>query len=97
MTRAIDDEARWLSETDLETTPARRHLQSVRSTPVYDVEADQDGDGTEDHLAQSLQAVDAGLARDASTGARPRSEEHTSELQSRGHLVCRLLLEKKKE
>src|SRR5690625_5844290 len=28
--------------------------------------------------------------------ARARSEEHTSELQSRGHLVCRLLLEKKK-
>src|SRR3989442_2814867 len=26
-----------------------------------------------------------------------RSEEHTSELQSRPHLVCRLLLEKKKE
>src|SRR2546429_1691768 len=32
------------------------------------------------------------------SGARlaPRSEEHTSELQSRLHLVCRLLLEKKK-
>src|SRR5690625_6870033 len=29
-------------------------------------------------------------------GTRWRSEEHTSELQSRGHLVCRLLLEKKK-
>src|SRR5690625_6022171 len=30
--------------------------------------------------------------------AKPgRSEEHTSELQSRGHLVCRLLLEKKKK
>src|SRR5439155_5883611 len=27
---------------------------------------------------------------------RTRSEEHTSELQSRGHIVCRLLLEKKK-
>src|SRR5258708_12998274 len=27
---------------------------------------------------------------------RPRSEEHTSELQSPDHLVCRLLLEKKK-
>src|SRR5439155_16794241 len=27
---------------------------------------------------------------------RRRSEEHTSELQSRGHLVCRLLLEKKR-
>src|SRR5690625_5496978 len=28
-------------------------------------------------------------------GVNLRSEEHTSELQSRGHLVCRLLLEKK--
>src|SRR5207253_8820192 len=31
----------------------------------------------------------------ASCGSSGRSEEHTSELQSRGHLVCRLLLEKK--
>src|SRR3712207_9214029 len=30
------------------------------------------------------------------TGPSPRSEEHTSELQSRQYLVCRLLLEKKK-
>src|SRR5215813_14889552 len=30
-------------------------------------------------------------------GAKHRSEEHTSELQSRPHLVCRLLLEKKKK
>src|SRR5690625_8052304 len=30
-------------------------------------------------------------------GAHGRSEEHTSELQSRGHLVCRLLLENKNE
>src|SRR5690554_7112860 len=30
-------------------------------------------------------------------GIIPRSEEHTSELQSRPHLVCRLLLEKKKK
>src|SRR5437899_7200754 len=29
--------------------------------------------------------------------AQPRSEEHTSELQSLRHLVCRLLLEKKKK
>src|SRR5689334_23845555 len=36
---------------------------------------------------------------DASDGARleRRSEEHTSELQSQFHLVCRLLLEKKKK
>src|SRR3989442_8370759 len=33
---------------------------------------------------------------DRQLGDRSRSEEHTSELQSRPHLVCRLLLEKKK-
>src|SRR2546429_1777305 len=40
-----------------------------------------------------------GQAPDADLAARPpaRSEEHTSELQSRLHLVCRLLLEKKKQ
>src|SRR3712207_8879455 len=32
-----------------------------------------------------------------SGATRPRSEEHTSELQSRQYLVCRLLLEKKKK
>src|SRR2546429_4644982 len=35
--------------------------------------------------------------RGAPIGNAARSEEHTSELQSRLHLVCRLLLEKKKE
>src|SRR5207253_10961126 len=35
--------------------------------------------------------------RRSTTRCRGRSEEHTSELQSRGHLVCRLLLEKKKK
>src|SRR5207253_9588253 len=40
---------------------------------------------------------DAGLPQDLDRAhADARSEEHTSELQSRGHLVCRLLLEKKK-
>src|SRR5690625_5945499 len=36
-----------------------------------------------------------GGARQQRHRDRLRSEEHTSELQSRGHLVCRLLLEKK--
>src|SRR2546429_7217037 len=39
--------------------------------------------------------LNVGLSRSGSA-ARARSEEHTSELQSRLHLVCRLLLEKKK-
>src|SRR2546421_9771292 len=38
----------------------------------------------------------AGFADSANYGAISRSEEHTSELQSRSDLVCRLLLEKKK-
>src|SRR5688572_32679353 len=40
--------------------------------------------------------VSAELAKLTRTGKRPRSEEHTSELQSQSNLVCRLLLEKKK-
>src|SRR2546430_5172186 len=37
------------------------------------------------------------ITRAVGDGARPRSEEHTSELQSQSNLVCRLLLEKKKK
>src|SRR5690625_5397133 len=39
--------------------------------------------------------LDRNPDRAAAEISRVRSEEHTSELQSRGHLVCRLLLEKK--
>src|SRR3712207_7531609 len=38
----------------------------------------------------------AGRVADRPAGGEARSEEHTSELQSRQYLVCRLLLEKKK-
>src|SRR5690625_2778281 len=38
-----------------------------------------------------------GTTHTIESSPRLRSEEHTSELQSRGHLVCRLLLEKKNE
>src|SRR3712207_7481581 len=39
----------------------------------------------------------AAHVRERQRGEVPRSEEHTSELQSRQYLVCRLLLEKKKK
>src|SRR5690625_7094402 len=55
-----------------------------RSEPVYRL--------YELRLRQGLAANHSKLPRHIA-----RSEEHTSELQSRGHLVCRLLLEKKKE
>src|SRR5258707_6119430 len=45
---------------------------------------------------QSLAGSKALFARRMVWGPQPRSEEHTSELQSRQYLVCRLLLEKKK-
>src|SRR3712207_8400428 len=57
------------------------------------------------HVAQDLRelgiAVDGVVGQDADAGAGldgdlERSEEHTSELQSRQYLVCRLLLEKKR-
>src|SRR3712207_7236552 len=62
-------------------------------------------------VEQSREVEPGGLVRHAFGGQRPagtrndwvriggpgRSEEHTSELQSRQYLVCRLLLEKKKQ
>src|SRR5215510_16284182 len=49
----------------------------------------------------SSRSASSGCSRPSAAPARSsrpsRSEEHTSELQSRGHLVCRLLLEKKKK
>src|SRR2546422_2898383 len=54
--------------------------------------------GEVEHDAEEIFRVTVEAAREAIRQARvvPRSEEHTSELQSRLHLVCRLLLEKKK-
>src|SRR2546422_5461877 len=53
-------------------------------------------------MAPTLGAIDMPLSFSTMMMSRPewpalRSEEHTSELQSRLHLVCRLLLEKKKK
>src|SRR3712207_8337259 len=63
--------------------------------------ADQDGRhrvcrGTESPPSDRRRVVDGHSAARAGAAVRgERSEEHTSELQSRQYLVCRLLLEKK--
>src|ERR1035438_4089826 len=68
---------------------APRHLFTVKFTdPSHPIRA---------RLGQRLPDIGRTLPRDAlPPGRTPRSEEHTSELQSLRHLVCRLLLEKKK-
>src|SRR3989442_9608360 len=67
----------------------RRPTRSVRVGAAHD----QGAPGTPAARAGSDRI---GPRRGADPSAR-RSEEHTSELQSRPHLVCRLLLEKKKD
>src|SRR5687768_18576336 len=58
---------------------------------------EQPVDAHRDALRCANRVVDAGRFQIDGPSACCRSEEHTSELQSRLHLVCRLLLEKKKK
>src|SRR5690625_210428 len=76
---------------------------TVRGTDYsfYD-EGDDIVDGDPDEGTEAITADVAGYYAEDGTflfaaDEALRSEEHTSELQSRGHLVCRLLLEKKKK
>src|SRR2546422_2873057 len=65
-------------------------FRSARPTGVHSPAA---GHPTAELLTDMRGGADARLTSRLTAG---RSEEHTSELQSRLHLVCRLLLEKKK-
>src|SRR2546422_6654857 len=76
-------------------SPPRDSLIDAACVTVYTDEFKKEGtDEQKAPLMASLvcQVVTSGCQKDP----RGRSEEHTSELQSRLHLVCRLLLEKKK-
>src|SRR5947209_10124695 len=68
-----------------------------RSQPRHDAGKEQPGDRRGDRaLARPGASVQRLGGKRLVEPARDRSEEHTSELQSRQYLVCRLLLEKKK-
>src|SRR3712207_8307536 len=76
----------------------QRGEQLTLSLELVDVQKDS-VIWTEQYIRKTsdLVALQSEIARDVSTNlkAKLRSEEHTSELQSRQYLVCRLLLEKK--
>src|SRR5439155_19962083 len=69
------------------------HLHKIESAVRVEEKLDRSRAHVADRLGQLHGRVDRLRGRG---NDRVRSEEHTSELQSRGHLVCRLLLEKKK-
>src|SRR2546429_2093895 len=71
------------------TTLFRSGLQTIVSRNVKPIEAGVVS-VTMDHAGEATNVVPDSVELQ-------RSEEHTSELQSRLHLVCRLLLEKKKK
>src|SRR5947208_12640681 len=70
--------------------------------PSRNATASRENGGTRKTPGNRGDAIDAGIQKQIDAGNRradqcDRSEEHTSELQSPDHLVCRLLLEKKKK
>src|SRR5687768_18310953 len=83
------------------TTFFRSEGKAIRIHPLVCTafNADFDGDQMAVHIPLSPEAqIEATeLMMSSRNILSPRSEEHTSELQSRLHLVCRLLLEKKKK
>src|SRR5579884_166578 len=69
----------------LRTAPGRRTCPANLQRNIFTTEHGRSSRAT---------PVRMSVSKPASTRTAARSEEHTSELQSRGHLVCRLLLEK---
>src|SRR3712207_7113351 len=85
--RSVDD-AFWTFEASAGTTLS--HLQRTRiSIPYPWVNG-------EAHVIRLMTSTGLTFERQVPVAVETRSEEHTSELQSRQYLVCRLLLEKKK-
>src|SRR5216683_4189643 len=85
----------------LRVLPPARLIGAVEALPVIERFAGRLADrGSLYELERDLyfaRSADAAFGAVSRLGTRERSEEHTSELQSRSDLVCRLLLEKKKK
>src|SRR5439155_24451249 len=101
----------YINHSDLNSFPTRRSSDLrayangllwdyIRAMGVYRCPLDNTNSTTWKNRAQKLSTylmngAVGGYGKISPNSYKARSEEHTSELQSRGHLVCRLLLEKK--
>src|SRR3712207_8492673 len=75
-----------------------RSQRSSRSTRAAEAtELGGTGSGSPPATRRSIESTVTSILQLRAAETDPRSEEHTSELQSRQYLVCRLLLEKKKK
>src|SRR5439155_3363948 len=90
--RAACDRCRGRGPTD----PGSHHEGCRRGSPQVGTACPEPRPCSSHRSAAALQAWRCSSSP-TSAVRNSRSEEHTSELQSRGHLVCRLLLEKKKK
>src|SRR5439155_2443895 len=95
--RAVDDDEELVARlARAREDGALRHLHDRRDVGDR-AELAQAAILEEGHALEVPDLLVAGGAERPEHLPDERSEEHTSELQSRGHLVCRLLLEKKKK
>src|SRR5690625_6312889 len=95
---SIEELYTFLKQADaVELNDYFRELDAAREAgdSAKEKEIIQKIDNFETHIVPIIADIDAGFGNEEAIYLR--SEEHTSELQSRGHLVCRLLLEKKKK
>src|SRR6266702_177391 len=90
----LEEERQWKEKAEADKERNAR----LRSSDIYAFDAFHSVPSSQRPSGNSLLAATGGegIGSLPSRAVAVRSEEHTSELQSRGHLVCRLLLEKKK-
>src|ERR1035441_7992690 len=99
--RALSEIPERSDEQNAELEGHMAEAKGLRNDIVRDTALDEFTTHISDEVGPDKPAADAksevALGYDGGMRGRPRSEEHTSELQSLRHLVCRLLLEKKNE
>src|SRR5437899_5646500 len=87
--KVVDDARKRVRETNIDDVKAK--LDRGEKFVLIDVR--EESEYAKDHLPGAIHLGKGVIERDVEEHVPDRSEEHTSELQSLRHLVCRLLLE----